>query len=100
MSVPKYIRKLAASISDDRQIAAYASLKFEIDISADFVAKVRADEPAPRVAVALPEYQPISWSKPISVGPKGGYDPLARALFKYHAKRATGSAKAHWEALV
>ena len=34
---------------------------------------------------------------PISTHNGRGYDPLAIALFKYHAARTTGEDKKHWE---
>ena len=34
---------------------------------------------------------------PVSTHDGRGYDPLAIALFKYHAARTTGEDKRHWE---
>lgn len=34
---------------------------------------------------------------PVSTHDGRGYDPLAIALFKYHAARTTGEVKRHWE---
>jgi len=36
---------------------------------------------------------------PIKAGHGKGYDPLALALFKYHAKRATANDREYWERL-
>lgn len=34
--------------------------------------------------------------KPIKAGHGKGYDPLALALFKYHARRSEGETQAYW----
>lgn len=39
----------------------------------------------------------IPLTPPISTHDGRGYDPLAIALFKYHAARADGEDKKHWE---
>lgn len=39
----------------------------------------------------------IPSTPPISTHKGKGYDPLAIALFKYHAARTTGEEKRHWE---
>jgi hypothetical protein len=96
MSVYKYIRDMAETINDNASIATFASRKFELDITAGFVAKVRRGGQVEMLALA--EYEPVGRMKPIRTNERG-YDPLARALFKYHAKHTTGATKAHWQAL-
>jgi hypothetical protein len=39
----------------------------------------------------------IPLTPPISTHDGRGYDPLAIALFKYHAARATGEEKRYWQ---
>lgn len=38
-------------------------------------------------------------SAPLKTTNDNGVDPLAKALFAYHAKRTTGETKAYWERL-
>lgn len=46
---------------------------------------------------SIAKQKPLPLTAPIRTHTGKGYDPLAIALFKYHAARTTGEDKRHWE---
>ena len=46
---------------------------------------------------SIPESKALPLTPPVSTHNGRGFDPLAIALFKYHAARTTGKLKRHWE---
>ncbi len=52
--------------------------------------------PSPRRKV-FSEENALPLTPPVATHDGRGYDPLAIALFKYHAARTTGEEKRHWD---
>ena len=46
---------------------------------------------------AITDDNALPLTPPVATHDGRGYDPLAIALFKYHAARTTGEVKRHWE---
>lgn len=45
---------------------------------------------------SIAQSKPLPLTAPISTHNGRGYDPLAKALFKYHADRTEGEVQKHW----
>jgi hypothetical protein len=99
MQSPKTLSQyLATYITDKAAIAAHVSREFgKAYTTADVLRMLEphrlASIPRPKRTVG----EPIGWERGISTR-KSGFDPLAKALFAYHAKRTSGDVKAYWEA--
>jgi hypothetical protein len=84
-SVQEYITRLSTSIVEPREIASYASRKFEIEIGADYVARVLSGGLAVALAgVKGNEAQVRHFAARSEIIETGGDDPLLKGLAKYH----------------
>ena len=89
----KQIEHLCSYISDRSAVAAYINNEYGLDLTAVDVIEVTVDDKRRYYSA---DHKPLSPSPLIVTHKHTGYDPLALALFKYHADRSTGAERAYW----
>jgi len=86
------IRHLCSYISDKSAVLNYVNRENNLRLTMKDIEGVLSDAPVPR----SPELRPMMPSPPVVTHRTTGYDPLARALFQYHADRTTGAEHDYW----
>ena len=89
----KQILHLAGYISDRDAIAAYVNEEHGLNLSTVDIIEVTAGD---KRRFYSPDHKPMTPSPLIVTHKHKGYDPLALALFKYHADRTTGAEREYW----
>jgi len=89
----KQILHLAGYISDRSVIAAYINNEHGLNLTLRDILEVTAEN---KRQFYIPDHRPMTPSPLIVTHKHKGYDPLALALFKYHADRTTGEERAYW----
>ena len=92
-AVRKRIQHLCAYITDRTAVMQHVSRELSVKLTLDDVEEalscVNAREYRPNLKPMMPSPLIVThnWA---------GHDPLAKALFEYHAKRTTGADRAYW----
>ena len=86
------IRHLCGYISDKTAVLHYINREQALTLTLRDIEDAVAMLPR----VPPPALVPMTPSLPIVTHTWHGHDPLALALFKYHASRATGADRAYW----
>jgi hypothetical protein len=86
-----YIRHLGSYITDKSAIMQYVNRERNLSLTIRDIEAACIGQRDYR-----PNLKPMAPSPLIATHQKQGYDPLALALFKYHAARATGADKQYW----
>lgn len=90
------VRHLCSYISDRSAVLAHINRDYGTSYKMKDIDHALTYFPVPRRPTGTDE--PSEYLRPpITTHDGRGYDPLAIALFKYHAARTTGEAKRHWE---
>jgi hypothetical protein len=89
----KQIQHLASYISDRSAIAAYVNNEHGLSLSTLDIIEVTAND---RRRFYSTDHAPMMPSPLIVTHKWKGYDPLAVALFKYHAARSFGPDQKYW----
>lgn len=85
------IRQLCGYITDKSAVMQYINRERNLNLTLQDIE--RACE---GIRDYRPNLAPMTPSPLITTHQKKGYDDLARALFKYHAKRSHGPEQAYW----
>lgn len=93
-----YARKVCGYISNDNDVVKHVKRMWGIEFAPQDIARIRRDMPGQFVTRAGVK-EPLPLTAPLTTTNDNGFDPLAKALFAYHAKRSTGKTKAYWERL-
>jgi hypothetical protein len=89
----KQIEHLCGYISDRSVIAAYINNEHGLNLSTVDIIEVTQND---KRRFYSPDHRPMMPSPLIVTHKHKGYDPLALALFKYHADRSTGAEREYW----
>jgi hypothetical protein len=89
----KQIEHLCGYISDRSVIAAYINNEHGLNLSTVDIIEVTQND---KRRFYSPDHKPMMPSPLIVTHKHKGYDPLALALFKYHADRSTGAVREYW----
>jgi len=89
----KQILHLASYINDKSVVAAYVNNEHGLNLSTVDIVEVTADD---RRRFYSPDHKPMMPSPLIVTHKHKGHDPLAVALFKYHAARSFGPEQKYW----
>ncbi len=89
----KQILHLAGYISDRSVIAAYINNEHGLNLTLRDILEVTAEN---KRQFYCPDPRPMTPSSLIVTHKSKGYDPLALALFKYHAARTFGPEQVYW----
>jgi len=89
----KQIEHLCGYISDRSVIAAYINNEHGLNLSTVDIIEVTQND---KRRFYSPDHRPMMPSPLIVTHKHKGYDPLALALFQYHAKRTTGAEREYW----
>lgn len=89
-------RHLCNYISDKNSVVAHLNRDYGTNYTLRDLNEALATFSTPRKN-SIAQSKPLPLTAPISTHNGRGYDPLAIALFKYHAARTTGKLKRHWE---
>jgi hypothetical protein len=87
------IQHLASYISDRSLIASYINNEHGLSLSTVDIIELTAND---KRRFYSPDHKPIMPSPLIVTHKWKGYDPLAVALFNYHAARTTGAEQKYW----
>jgi hypothetical protein len=86
------IRHLCSYITDRSAVLNYVNRENDLRLTLKDIEDVMAKAPRERRA----NLKPLRSCPPIRTHKGRGYDPLARALFQYHADRTTGAEHDFW----
>lgn len=84
---------LCSYITDKSAVLNHVNRDFNLKLTMKDIDRVLANKPKTR---ELANREPMTPSAPIVTHRNRGYDPLARALFQYHADRTTGAEHDYW----
>lgn len=90
------VRHLCSYISDRRAVVAHINREYATSYGVGDIAHALAYFPATSKR-RNPDEDALPLTPPISTHDGNGYDPLAIALFKYHAERTEGEEKKYWQ---
>lgn len=85
------IRQLCSYITDKSAVMQYINRERNLNLTLQDIERACAG-----IRDFRPNLQPMTPSPLITTHKQQGYDDLARALFKYHAKRTKGPDQAYW----
>lgn len=85
------IRQLCGYITDKTAVMQYVNREWNLNLTLDDIKNACEGNRDFR-----PNLKPMAPSPLIVTHKQQGYDDLARALFKYHAKRTKGPDQAYW----
>lgn len=96
-------KQLARQVKDHAAVANFINKVHGANWQASDIDKIvmgidpRHSIPRSRAGVTVVVGDPLPPSAPLTTTNDNGIDPLAKALFAYHAKRSTGKARLYWE---
>lgn len=85
------IRQLCSYITDKSAVMQYINRERNLNLTLRDI-----ESACEGIRDFRPNLQPMTPSPLITTHKQQGYDDLARALFKYHAKRTKGPDQAYW----
>ena len=88
-------RHLCNYISDRNSVVAHLNRDYGTKYTLRDLDEALTTFPTPRKN-SISQSKPLPLTDPIRTHKGRGYDPLAIALFKYHAERTQGEAQKHW----
>lgn len=91
-NIKMQIRHLCSYISDKSAVLNYVNRENNLRLTMKDIDHVLTDVPSPKRF----SLKPMMPSPPVVTHRTAGYDPLARALFQYHADRTTGAEHEFW----
>jgi hypothetical protein len=91
-AVRKRIQHLCSYISDKSAVMQHVSREFNVRLTMQDVEEAAKG----RERLTRADLAPMTPSPPVVTHTWRGYDPLALALFKYHAARTAGPAQKYW----
>lgn len=98
-------KQLGRQVKDNAVVANFINKVHGTNWDASDIAKILMDIdprhsiPRARAGITVNVGEPMLPSPPLTTTNDNGVDPLAKALFAYHAKRATGKDRLYWEKL-
>lgn len=93
-AIRKQIRHLTGYISDKTAVMQHVNREHNLKLTLADIEE--ASRPFPSMRTLDPHRAPMTPSPLIVTHHHKGHDPLAKALFEYHAKRSTGPERAYW----
>lgn len=87
---------LCSYISDRSAVAIHLNRQFATRYSANDIDRMTRAKPVGERRKMHTDTPISGMDQTIKAGHGKGYDPLAKALFKYHAKRSDGETQAYW----
>lgn len=99
------IKELARSVKDSAILADFINKVHGTNYHGSDIEKIqmglRPNQSVPRnmAGVKVVVGDPLPAAPALTTLNDNGFDPLAKALAQYHAKRTSGPLRAHWEAM-
>ena len=94
--IKQKVRHLCNYITDRTAVLNHINRDYSTSYKMKDLEEALISFPKPRKKV-FTEDNALPLTPPVSTHNGRGYDPLAIALFKYHAARTTGEEKRHWD---
>ena len=94
--IKQKIRHLCGYISDRRAVLNHINRDYGTSYTMKDISHALTYFPTPRKKAHIDDNS-LPLTPPVSTHDGRGYDPLAIALFKYHAARTEGEQKRYWE---
>ena len=94
--IKQKMRHLCNYITDRSAVLNHINRDYNTSYTTKDLEQVMNSFPTPRKKAHI-EDDSLPLTPPVATHNGRGYDPLAIALFKYHAARTTGDLKRHWE---
>lgn len=89
------VRHLCGYITDRSAVLNHINREYATSYKMKDLERVMSTFPTPRKR-SITEDKSLPLTPPVSTHNGRGYDPLATALFKYHAERTEGEVQKHW----
>lgn len=94
--IKQKVRHLCGYITDRSAVLNHINRDYGTSYKMKDLEQALISFPTPRKKAHIDDNS-LPLTPPVSTHDGRGYDPLAIALFKYHAARTTGEEKRHWE---
>lgn len=91
-NIKNQIRHLCSYITDRSAVLNYVNRENNLRLTLKDIEEIASKTPRQKRS----DFKPLKPTPPIATHKGKGYDPLARALFKYHADRTTGAEHEFW----